>query len=60
MYTTLVSVEQLQQLQASDTPLMVFDCSFDLMKPEAGPQIYAAAHIPVSYTHLTLPTNREV
>ncbi|QSI29665.1 sulfurtransferase [Variovorax sp. RKNM96] len=46
MYTTLVSVEQLQQLQNSDTPHMVFDCSFELMKPEAGPQLYAAAHIP--------------
>jgi thiosulfate/3-mercaptopyruvate sulfurtransferase len=46
MYTTLVSVEQLQQLQNSETPHMVFDCSFELMKPEAGPQLYAAAHIP--------------
>jgi thiosulfate/3-mercaptopyruvate sulfurtransferase len=46
MYTTLISVEQLQQLQAGDTPFMVFDCSFELMKPEAGPQHYAAAHIP--------------
>ncbi|MDP9971330.1 thiosulfate/3-mercaptopyruvate sulfurtransferase [Variovorax paradoxus] len=46
MYTTLLSVEQLQQLQAGDAPHMVFDCSFDLMKPEAGAQQYAAAHIP--------------
>jgi thiosulfate/3-mercaptopyruvate sulfurtransferase len=46
MYTTLISVEQLQQLQQGDTPFMVFDCSFELMKPEAGPQLYAAAHIP--------------
>jgi len=46
MYTTLISVEQFQQLQAGDTPHMVFDCSFDLMKPEAGAQQYAAAHIP--------------
>ncbi|MGJ7607070.1 sulfurtransferase [Variovorax sp. LT1R20] len=46
MYTTLVSVEQLQQLHNSDTPHMVFDCSFELLKPEAGPQLYAAAHIP--------------
>lgn len=46
MYTTLISVEQLQQLQAGNTPFMVFDCSFELMKPEAGPQHYAAAHIP--------------
>ncbi|WP_346950331.1 rhodanese-like domain-containing protein, partial [Dyella sp.] len=46
MYDTLISVEQLQQLQASGRPFMVFDCSFDLMKPEAGAQQYAAAHIP--------------
>ena len=38
MYTTLVSAEQLQQLQAAKSRLMVFDCSFDLMKPEAGTQ----------------------
>lgn len=46
MYTTLISVEQLKQLQQGDTPFMVFDCSFELMKPEAGPQLYVAAHIP--------------
>jgi len=46
MYTTLVSVDQLRQLQAGDKPFMLFDCSFDLMKPEAGAQQYAAAHIP--------------
>ena len=46
MYTTLVSVEQLRELQAAKARLMVFDCSFDLMKPEAGAQQYAAAHIP--------------
>ncbi|WP_447773620.1 sulfurtransferase [Variovorax boronicumulans] len=46
MYTTLISVEQLRQLREGDSPLMVFDCSFDLMKPDAGAQLYAAAHIP--------------
>jgi len=46
MYTTLISVEQLQRLQAGSQPFMVFDCSFDLMKPEAGAQLYAGAHIP--------------
>ena len=40
MYTTLISVPQLQALRASATPLMVFDCSFDLMHPEAGEQKY--------------------
>ncbi|RZL86779.1 MAG: sulfurtransferase [Variovorax sp.] len=46
MYTTLISAEQLIALQATDAPLMVFDCTFDLMKPEAGTQQYRAAHIP--------------
>jgi thiosulfate/3-mercaptopyruvate sulfurtransferase len=46
MYTTLISAGQLQALQASDTPLMVFDCSFDLMNPAAGEEQYRKAHIP--------------
>ncbi len=45
-YTTLISVEQLQALEAAGTPHMVFDCTFDLMKPESGAAQYAAAHIP--------------
>ncbi|VTU26679.1 3-mercaptopyruvate sulfurtransferase [Variovorax sp. SRS16] len=46
MYTTLITAEQLTALQRSAAPLMVFDCSFELMKPEAGAQNYRAAHIP--------------
>ena len=46
MYTTLISAEQLKALQASGQPLMVFDCSFDLMQPAAGEQQYREAHIP--------------
>jgi len=46
MYTTLISAEQLQALMAEEARLMVFDCTFDLMKPEAGAQQYRAAHIP--------------
>jgi len=46
MYTTLISVAQLQALQASGAPLMLFDCSFDLMNPAAGEQQYEQAHIP--------------
>ncbi|APW39208.1 sulfurtransferase [Rhodoferax koreense] len=46
MYTTLISVEQLKALQAGGQPLMVFDCSFDLMKPDAGEQAYLGGHIP--------------
>jgi thiosulfate/3-mercaptopyruvate sulfurtransferase len=44
-YTTLISVAQLQELQASGQPLMVFDCSFDLMNPQLGPQQFAQEHI---------------
>jgi len=46
MYTTLISAEQLMALQGSGTPLMVFDCSFDLMNPAAGEEHYRKAHIP--------------
>jgi thiosulfate/3-mercaptopyruvate sulfurtransferase len=46
MHTTLISARQLMALQSSDAPLMVFDCTCDLMKPETGPQQYRAAHIP--------------
>ena len=45
-YTTLITVAQLQDLQAQGQPLMVFDCSFDLAQPSAGRQQYLQAHIP--------------
>lgn len=45
MYTTLITVEQLQQLKASAQALMVFDCSFELMQPPAGDAQYREAHI---------------
>lgn len=52
-FTTLITVDQLKALQAAGTPLMVFDCTFDLMKPETGLQQYAEAHIPDAvYAHL--------
>ena len=44
-YTTLITVEQLQALQARHAPLMVFDCSFELMNPDAADRLYAEAHI---------------
>ena len=46
MYDTLITVPQLQALMNDKARLMVFDCSFDLMKPEAGPAAYREAHIP--------------
>jgi thiosulfate/3-mercaptopyruvate sulfurtransferase len=54
MYSTLISPEQLMQLQAAGSPpLMVFDCSFDLMNPAAGEEAYRKAHIPGAvYAHL--------
>ena len=45
MYTTLISVAQLQALQHSNTPLLVFDGSFDLMQPSAGHAQYLQQHI---------------
>jgi len=45
MYTTLITAEQLLTLQKSSKPLMVFDCSFELMQPTEGEQQYLRAHI---------------
>lgn len=53
MHTTLISAQQLMDLQRSGQPLMVFDCSFDLMNPAAGEEAYRKAHIPGAvYAHL--------
>ena len=53
MYTTLICVDELQRLRAGDAPLMIFDCSFDLMNPAAGEEQYRQAHIPGAvYAHL--------
>jgi thiosulfate/3-mercaptopyruvate sulfurtransferase len=53
MYTTLISAEELKALIASGKPLMVFDCSFDLMNTAAGEEAYRKAHIPGAvYAHL--------
>jgi thiosulfate/3-mercaptopyruvate sulfurtransferase len=46
MYTSLISVEQLKALTNSHQPFRVFDCSFDLMRPNAGKAQYLQAHIP--------------
>lgn len=45
MYSTLISVSQLQSLMASGQPLMVFDCSFELMQPAVGDAQYQEKHI---------------
>jgi thiosulfate/3-mercaptopyruvate sulfurtransferase len=46
MYTHLISASELRELQASGAPLMIFDCSFDLMNPASGDEQYRKAHIP--------------
>ncbi|MES2980147.1 MAG: sulfurtransferase [Pseudomonadota bacterium] len=46
MYTTLISATELQSLMKSGAPLMVFDCTFDLMQPSLGGQQFAEGHIP--------------
>lgn len=52
MFTTIISAETLKPLIASEHPLtpdgkpiMVFDCTFDLMKPELGQQQFDESHI---------------
>ena len=53
MYTTLISAAQLRELLASGAPCTVFDCSFDLMQPDAGAAMYCQSHIPGAvYVHL--------
>ncbi len=44
-YTTLISVAELQAMHTTGAPLMVFDCSFDLMQPAAGRVLFHDSHI---------------
>lgn len=46
MYTTLISAPELKSLMTGKHPLMVFDCSFELMNPTAGDAQHQQAHIP--------------
>lgn len=46
MHTLLITPDELRALQASGTPLRLFDCSFDLAQPEAGAAQYLQAHLP--------------
>ncbi len=53
MYSTLISTSQLQALQSTGTPFLLWDCSFDLMNPTAGPEAFAKVHIAgAQYVHL--------
>lgn len=52
-HTTLVSVAELQALQAAGTPLVLLDCGFELSDTAAGARAYAAGHLPgAAYAHL--------
>jgi thiosulfate/3-mercaptopyruvate sulfurtransferase len=53
-YTTLISAANFAERLAGDAQsVLVFDCSFDLAKPDAGEQAYAGGHIPgARYLHL--------
>jgi thiosulfate/3-mercaptopyruvate sulfurtransferase len=52
-FTTLISVTQLQSLQAQGAPLRVFDCTFDLMNPASGHAHFLEQHI-AGATHADL------
>ena len=53
MFTTIISAAELQELQDSGSPTMVFDCSFDLSQADAGNQMFEASHLPGAvYAHL--------
>ncbi len=45
MYSTLISVKELQSLLASNTDCLVFDCTFELANPSAGHEKYLEQHI---------------
>lgn len=45
MYTLLIHAPQLQKLQKQGLPCAVFDCSFDLMKPELADGFFASERI---------------
>ncbi|HNK54504.1 MAG TPA: sulfurtransferase, partial [Ottowia sp.] len=44
-YTHLITVAELQALQASGAPLMVFDCSGELGNPARADAMFAEQHI---------------
>ena len=48
MFTTLITCTELQALQQSAAPLLIVDCTADLMNPAAGLRQFLDAHIPVA------------
>lgn len=45
MYSQLISVPELHTLMVSGQPLMVFDCSFELMQPASGDAQFLEQHL---------------
>jgi thiosulfate/3-mercaptopyruvate sulfurtransferase len=53
MYTTLISASELQHILSTGSPLRIFDCSHELMNPDAGLAQFETEHIPGSvHVHL--------
>ena len=53
MHHTLISVAQLQALQARGAPLLILDLGFDLADTAAGERAYGEGHLPSAhYLHL--------
>ncbi len=53
MFSTLISAEQLRELQAAGAAPVLLDCSFDLTDPSSGERAFAAGHLPGAiYAHL--------
>lgn len=46
MHTLLIQVHELQERLASGAPVLVMDCSFDLMDPAAGRTQFETEHLP--------------
>lgn len=45
MYNLLISADELRQLHNTATKLVVFDCSFDLTRPDAADGLFTDVHI---------------
>mgnify|MGYP006189770821 CR=1 FL=1 len=53
MFKTLIQAPELRALMETGQPLLVMDCSFDLMNPDAGRQQFDTEHLPGAvYVHL--------
>jgi thiosulfate/3-mercaptopyruvate sulfurtransferase len=46
MFTTLITCAELQALQQTGAPLLLMDCTADLMNPNAAREAFVAGHLP--------------